>query len=279
MNIESVVLDFDGTITDVDKESVPVVEGWKEDVGKELCFTNKEIQKRWNNAEIKIRDNPKKYGWIRGGKIIAPACADPLVMATVVTQVLFDEEKKYMDLNEREELIQKRFFIKNYEKAITVFKEGTDDFLSELKKMFNVYIVTNSDTSKVSEKIKEILTNHSSIPIYGNAKKYNLNLDWKEVPESIEREGFGRPLFLQREQYWNVLQKIMQENNIESEQMAVVGDIYELDLLLPEYKEMVTILTPRDTTADFELKAVNSYSKGYVTKNLVDVIKYLKLYK
>ena len=275
MGVEIVVLDFDGTLTDVDKEAVPAIEGWKNDVGRDLGFTSEQIQQRWVAAESKIKANPIDYGWLRGDKIIAPACADPFVMATVITQVLFDEEGKYSDQSEREKVLG-GFFSDNYRKATTVFKDGADEFLSELRKLFGVYIATNSDTSKVSGKIEQALSDHSAVPIYGDAKKYNLHPDWAEVPESVEREGFGRPLFLRRRQYYDVLQKIMGDKGVSSDQVAVVGDIYELDLLLPEYTGMRTVLTPRDSTADCELVAVSSAPKGYVTKDLVQVVQHLE---
>jgi len=279
MGIELAVLDFDGTLTDVDREAVPAVEGWRNDVGRDLSFTPEQIQQRWLAVESKIRADPVNYGWLRGDKIIAPACADPFVLATVVTQVLFDEEGKYLNKSERDDIIRDKFFKKNYEKAITIFKDNTDQFLSKLREMFDVCIATNSYTLKVSEKIKQLPTNHSVIPIYGDARKYNLQPDWTEVPESVERDGFGRPLFLRRKQYWDILQQIMDERKLNPEQIAVVGDIYELDLLLPEYKGMKVVLTPRESTLCSELAAVKKSPFGYVARDLEKVVKHLEAQK
>jgi len=278
MGIELVVLDFDGTITDIDKEAVPAVIGWKKDAGKELGFTDEEIQRRWANAESKIKSNPQNYGWVKSNKIIAPACADPLVMATVTTQVLFDEESKYLDEHKRDEVSYK-IFKNNYKKSKTVFKEGAKQFLSELKNQFHVYIVTNSASSEVSKKVQKLSNDHTNIPIYGEAGKYILHPDWTDVPESVERKGFGRPLFLRRKQYWNVIKNIMKEKGVSPDKVAVVGDIYELDLLLPEYKGMRVVLTPQPTAADFELAAVKSYSKGYIAESLRNVLEHLKSHR
>lgn len=278
MGIEIVILDFDGTLTDIDKEAVLAIESWKRDVGEDLGLTSEEVQKRWVSVESKIKADSKNYGWSKNGKIVASACADPFVMATVTSQMLFDEEGRHLDTSERDDLLYK-FFINGYEKTNTVFKSDADKFLLDLKEKFSVYIVTNSDASKVSAKIQQLPSNHSAIPIYGNAKKFNLHPDWEEVPESVERKGFGRPLFLRRKQYGGILQTIMEEKGVLPNQIAVVGDIYELDLLLPEHMGMSIILTPRDSTADFELATVSSYSKGYVAENLEKVIGHLDVYK
>lgn len=274
MGLEAVILDFDGTLTDVDKEASPAVKSWAEDVGKYLGFGSDDLKRRWANAEDKIKSDLAHYGWLRNGKIIAPAGADPFVLATVTTQVLFDEEKILLDNSKREVVLQE-IFRNNYKKAITAFKDNADSFLTKLKEKFSVYIVTNSDTANVAKKLEQLPTNHKDIPLYGNARKYDLDLNWEEVPESVEREGFGRPLFLRRRQYWNVLQKIMQEKRISPENVVSIGDIYELDLLLPEYLSAKTILTPRESTLDCELKAVKAYKKGSIAKNLEEVFDYL----
>ena len=76
-------------------------------------------------------------------------------MSTVITQILFDEEKKYLNIDEREKIMYS-FFSDNYKKACTAFKANAYNFLFRLKRMFDVYIVTNSDTTKVIEKLKHL---------------------------------------------------------------------------------------------------------------------------
>jgi len=274
MGIELVVLDFDGTLTDVDIEVIPAIAGWKEDVRKDLGLKSSELNSRWSAAESKIRSNPTRYGWTMNGKIVAPAYADSLVMARVISGILFDEADKYMNEDEREEVLQNRLFKENYRKATTAFKDGTDEFLTALTNQFKVYIVTNSGTEAVELKLAQLPTDHH-IPIHGDAKKYVLD-PRANLPEAVQKGGFGRPLFLQRQQYLDRLQEIVGETPLE--QVAVVGDIYELDLLLPEHLGMRTILTPRPNTPGFEIHAVRSYPNGHVANNLREVLEHLTRY-
>ena len=279
MGIELVVLDFDGTLTDVWKEALPAIAGWKADVASELGFTSAQIESRWNQIQERIEQDPSHYGWRMGDKIVAPAYADPNVMARTISDILFDEEQKYMDRSERENILQHRIFATNYKKMGTVFKPEADDFLFSLQDEFRVCVVTNSGTESVMEKISQLPTSHSKIPVYGDAKKYVLNSEWRDVPESVYKEGFGRPLYLQREKYWNLLTQVMAEHSLAPEQVAVVGDIYELDLLLPEQKNMRIILAASQRTPTYELDAVRAYSRGHTASDLFAIHAYLNLNK
>jgi len=277
MGIELVVLDFDGTLTDVDKEAVSFVDGYKNDLVKDLGIRRFKLEDLWNEAESIVDNNQASYGWKVDGKIVAPAYADPFIHSDSVAAVLMDKAGMYLTEEERQAALG-RYFQSNYEKTTTVFKKETDKFLSAIKKKFEVFIVTNSRTHMVTRKIKQLPTDHSGIPVLGSAKKYLLSPEWKEVPESVEKEGFGRPLFLRRQQYWNVLSGIMSEQGARPENVAVVGDIYELDLLLPEHKGMNIILTTRESTPKFEVEAVRTSSLGYAAKTLTEVLAHLESY-
>ncbi len=276
MGIELVVLDFDGTVTEVDKEATSAVDGWRTDIGNELELSTSEIEKEWLGAQIRIEAEPAKYGWVMGNKIVAPAYADPLVMARTISELLFDQFGVYLDRPERENILQNRFFKDNYAKTGTVFKNGADHFLKEVCNKFDVCIVTNSGTGSVVKKIAQLPTKYPTIPIHGDAKKYILDLEWKEVPESVERAGYGRSLFLQRRMYAVVLSGLMADRELKPEQVAVVGDIYELDLLLPEHQGMQIVLTPRESTPAFEVEAVRTCPRGYAARNLPEVLEHLK---
>ena len=276
MGVELIVLDFDGTLTDIDQEAGSAVDGWRADIGNELGLSASEIERKWSEAQVRIEAEPAKYGWLMGSRIVAPAYADPLVMARTISDLLFDEVGIYMNRPEREDILQNRFFNGNYGKMGTVFKDGANEFLRGLRDKFAVCIVTNSGTSGVAKKVAQLPTDHSAIPILGDAKKYVLDLGWKDVPESVERAGYGRPLFLQRQKYSEVLSGLMRERGLKTEQVAVVGDIYELDLLLPEYQGMDIILTPRESTPAFEISAVRTSSQGYAAKSLGEVLTHLE---
>lgn len=274
MGVELIVLDFDGTLTEVDKEAVPFVEGYKKDLAERLHVDREQLEARWDKEKLVIESNPSQYGWLMNGRIVAPAYADPLIMSRTIAGLLLREREDFRDENLRNEVLD-ALFKGNYGKLGVAFKEEADEFLTALKGKFLTYIVTNSGTDGVQKKVQQLTTDHSDIPIRGDAKKYVLVPEWMDVPEQVERDGFGRPLFLQRQKYWNVLSQIIEERGISAEQVAVVGDIYELDLILPEHKGMNIVLTPRDSTPDFEVQAVASSPRGYVARDLGKALEHL----
>lgn len=278
MGIELVVLDFDGTVTEIKKEGKPFTSGYKDDVSAALDMELLEFRKKWKAAQRKVRRNPVEYGWEIDGIMVTHALVDPIIYTQTVAGVVMDDAGFLLDQEERKAFL-KKIFEDNYPKTGAFFRQGVDDFLHIVKSAFDLCIVTNSRTNHVVDKIKELPSDHSDIPIYGNALKFIPTPDWTEVPEYVEDNGFIRPVFLRRKRYWDVLQKIMDKRNLISEQVAVVGDIYEMDLALPEYKGMNIILAPNSMTPDFEIETVNASPLGYVAKDLDAVIGHLETVK
>jgi FMN phosphatase YigB (HAD superfamily) len=274
MGIELVVLDFDGTLTNVDIEAIPFVEGFKNDLSNVLKINRLELDSSWNKVQSLMESNPSAYGWIINGMMIAPAYADPLVMSTAIAQILF----KDFGFNDEQNISKTldTLFQNNYGKSDISFKEDADSFLTDLKKNIPCCIITNSKTDNVIKKISKLPSTHSDIPVFGDAKKYIVNPDWQTTFSSeVSKFGFNRPLFTRRQKYYEKLKNILETNAVPAEKVVVVGDIYELDLLLPEMIGMHTILAPREKTPLFEIKAVQDSPKGYVTKSLTDALKYI----
>ncbi len=270
-----IVLDFDGTLTDIDKEAAPAINGWKEDLARDIGYSADELESEWQKITKNIIETPFEYGWMRNGKIVAPSTSDPYMIANTITPIILDKENKYVGDEERNSYMYS-LFAKNNSKSLVSFKEDADEFLERIKNKFSLYIVTNSDKNKVVEKISKLPGKHGDIPVFGGAKKYELSDDWNFLPESIEKEGFERPLYLRRKKYYDVLENILKENKAEANQVIAIGDIYELDLLLPEYLCMNTVLVPRENTPTFEINATKEYPKSYVEPNLINLAGYLE---
>lgn len=178
---------------------------------------------------------------------------------------------------ERRALLAK-LFLENRPKMGESFKEGADEFLSEVWSLFHgrVHVVTNNTPDKVKERISHLSSNHSHIPIIGGAKKYEVVDSWEAVPKTITVSGLERPVYLRRQHYGEALDKIRQEQRTDMSRIAVVGDIWELDLALPQYLGMHTGLTPNPTTPQYEKDVVANYKKGFLSDDLESVYKNLK---
>src|SRR3989338_5374569 len=234
MGIEVIVWDFDGTATNVDQEAISFVVGYKEGFAKALSLSPRILNPFWRIIEKRVRENPTQHGWTVNGKIVAPAYADPLVECRTIADLLLLEHGEYQhNPKKRDELLYK-LFKENYPKCTIVFKEDAAAAFMASQEFAPTYVVTNSETDAVQGKINLLGTDVSRITVLGGAKKYVLDDEWTDLPESLEEPGVGRPLYLCRRNYADILSRIMKEKGVAPEQVLVAGDIYELDLLLPQ---------------------------------------------
>ncbi len=88
------------------------------------------------------------------------------------------------------------------------------------------------------------------------------------MPESISIEDLGRPVYIRRKFYFDILEQIAKERGLSFEEVAVVGDICELDLLLPKQLGMYVMLIYGKDTPEYERMFIGSYVKGYTASNL-----------
>ena len=272
MPIKLVATDFDGTVTNVDEEAIPYVELCKQDIAENyLHIDMNDLEKQWSEKQKIIEQNPSKYGWRVNEKIVAPAYADPIILSRVIGDLFLNcIEMKEPKRNE----ILDSLFHKYYSEMGISFKNNASEYLDFIARKFDGRIITNSGTTNVLRKLERI--DYNGKPPIGDAKKYIITDDWNEVSESIEKPGLKRPIYLRRKMYWDVIQQIMKETEIKPDEICVVGDIYELDLALPEQKEMRIILTPRPSTPQFEIDWVKSCPRGYIANNLEEVMSYLE---
>ena len=275
-SIDTLILDFDGTLTNIEKEAKPYVEGFCKCLGRELKLSQSEIETYWNEARAKILKTPEKYGWELDGIIVASATSDPIMTCYPITDEILSKLGTNLSEQERRALLAK-LYLENYPKMSESFKEGVDEFLSEVWDLFegNVYVVTNSSPDKVEKKISHLHSDHSRITIIGGAKKYVVVNDWEAVPQTITISGLERQVYLRRQHYGNILDKIMKEQNTNASRITVIGDIWELDLALPQYLGMNIGFIPNKTTPQYEKEVVLNYKSGFIAKGLEEAKKEL----
>jgi len=151
-----------------------------------------------------------------------------------------------------------------------MFRPGAKQFLDELIGKYGVAIVTNSKTDSVEKKLKTLAD--YSIPIIGNAKKYVIDQTMDNVPESVNLEGFPRPVLLRRRNYKEILDKF------DPEKTVVVGDIYELDLALPEFLGFKVIQMATDNTPEYEIEYHKTKPNNLYAQNYDEILKNLEKY-
>ena len=257
---DTLLLDFDGTLTDTEKEALPALKKWNELFSERAGMPLNEVREQIERIKSKIVPDPK-VGWTVNGYVMAPAAADPYVLHTAAYQALTSKE----GINEN---ILTGIFHDSYPFSVTVFREGATDFLDALIKRLSVVIVTNSRTEPVEGKLRKMGT--YTIPVIGNAKKYVPDTALDSLPEYVHLEGFPRPVVLRRRHYKEIL------DNFDPEKTAVMGDIYELDLALPEFLgfNVVQIVTP--TTPPYEIQYHNGRPRNFFAASYSDALKHLE---
>jgi phosphoglycolate phosphatase-like HAD superfamily hydrolase len=275
MNFDCVILDFDGTFTEVEKEAVPFVAAYRAAIND---LVGPEHRERWDVIADQVHQDPGQYGWRFDGRIVAPANSDPYLRATVCTNLLFDELGLYGDLHERQELLES-LYRGNYTKADSCFRPEAKEVIEKLiASGLPVWVVTNSDTEAVEAKIRDLgPVGREKLIVRGNAKKYivtELDIEderFAQVPVEQRIPTLERPLYLRRGHYFRLLEEIWEKTQASPERTIVAGDIYELDLCLPAALGVAVHLLERDTTPPHEVEATRS-AGGATSRDLYAVL-------
>lgn len=269
MNKKNLLLDFDGTITNIDEESEDFQRIYPELLFEELKIKESDYMDEFNQIKKDLKKNEKK-GFILYCQDALPASADPYILTQSSGQELIkkfnfqvgDETKLLIDLFGK--TVSK---IQNGKIHYREGKERTQEFLEKVKLKYNSIFITNSKKEKVENYLKEMNKNYlSEIPVIGEAKKLFVDKNFYEVPVFFipgafsNANFFKRKVLLRRKSYYNIL-KDLSEKGITEENTSVVGDTYEVDLGLPDYLGYNVI--------QIENGYSKSHERKYLGKNFV----------
>jgi FMN phosphatase YigB (HAD superfamily) len=272
MEIDCFILDFDGTFTDVEREAAPFLSGYRRDLVERF---GPQLAAEWETAEAEVRANPAAHGWQHGGVVVAPGNTDPYVRATVTASLLFDRHGLLPDPDARTETLQ-GLYARNYGRAEPVFRPEAREVLEAILATGKpVYVVSNSDTTAVEHKLAVLgPAGLDRLTVRGEARKYTVaepsqsDARFEALPRTLTVEGLGRPLYLRRGPYYEVLRQVWTEAGTGPERTLVVGDIYELDLALPGHLGAEVHLLVRPTTPEHEPAMVRQRHGGGVSDDL-----------
>lgn len=283
MNIECIVLDFDGTFTLVDEEAIPFVEGFREGLRTRIGAIADE---RWAALSKRVEAGADQHGWEFEGRIVAPSHADPYIFATTVGQLLLSELG--MSLGARTEILQ-GLFRENYPKSRNVFRPDAKRVVEAvLSSGIPVFVVTNSQTDHVKAKLAELAPiGLERLSVRGDARKFVLTEPeraadawrdaWKRVPETQTVSGLSRPMLLRRGNYFDALTRIWDETHTTPDATLVCGDIFELDLALPSQLGASVHLVARPQTPEYERRAARTAPSGGVSTELSGLLSRLEM--
>lgn len=277
------VLDFDGTVTDAEQEGLPFRDGYLEDVATLLGRSLDEVLAMAAPFEAEVAASPQAHGWVFGGEIVAPASVDPYLRVMPVVRKIFDACSAFMDEGERNRLLDGVLYKYNYLKTLTAFRPGARELLCALEGTHS-WVVTNSHTDAVAAKISRLGENPDGTNalgwlverVHGRARKYVLDDSFDRVPDDLHLPGLSRPVKLRRKNYFEVLDALRADAGAEWSEVAVCGDIFELDLALPLAMGARVGLVANEFTPDYERAFVESHPRGRIVKTLAEIVDFVR---
>lgn len=295
-----VVLDFDGTFTDVDREALPFTRAFQEHFADVLGKDEDLVRDVWRIAERKVRDEPERFGGFEeGGKIVAPP-SDPYLRANAIARILCQRFQVLKIPHLRNEVIQTVFRLA-YRQSGTFFQPDAASVLDELlaRPELTVAVITNAAPAPVLDKLAKLRLEHRTPLrplVVGEAHKFGILsrapepvgqtvpaarlASWNEVYERVPEEqrvpGLSRPIHLRRGHYFRVLRDHVWKDDLEGPSRTLVcGDVYELDLVLPAALGSSVHLVQRADTPPHEVDAVKALARGGVSSDLGGLLRRL----
>lgn len=260
---ENLVLDFDGTLTDLQKEAQPYIDVYRGILAGKLGMERSDLEAMLEETKRRVIENPQIYGWQHNGLIVAPATADPYILNRVVVQESLAEldPKGRITTDDLQAIHEKA----RKQKEI-IFREGARDFLRMLGEHYRLRIITTSERQGCINLLDGFLGPNHGISVIGGVKKYEIDLTWTQVSKTYQPEGFPRPVQLRRRDYWESLLPQIS---------GVVGDVFELDLALPDALGIRTILLLTEGTPLWERHYYRNQPNRSSGVNLGEITKIL----
>lgn len=285
MAIGCVVLDFDGTFTDVMEEGAPFVRHFRNHLAKLLERDPATVEADWHEEEQAVLAGAHAFGWEVGGRVVAPAIADPYLLSNCVARQLLERFGVLKDPAMRGAALQV-LYGEAYKHSGTAFKPEAKEVLEAvLATGLPVWVVTNAHTELVAAKLDRLAPRgRERLRVLGDARKYliedpqPLDTRFSAVPESLTfpSEMLSRPVYLRRGKYYEALSTIWSQTGTGPESTLVAGDIYELDLALPAALGAHVQFVARHNALPYELKAMEQLGpRGGVSRSLRSILERL----
>ncbi len=278
MPIACVILDFDGTLTDVSREAGPFSAAFPRLVADLL---GRDVAAAWAEEEARVRALSPELAWRVAGDAAGPADADAYVRASTVAQSLLD---RFGILTADPELrgeVLGAIFRRAYRQTRAAFRPETARVLEALvARGLAVHVVTNATGAVVADKLAALApAGLDRIRVHGDAAKFVVgppampDARFDRLPAERRLPGLDRPLLLGRGRYFDALASIWAEAGAGPETTLVCGDIFELDLAMPAELGAHVHLVRRETTYRYELDAVAALgARGGVSEGLGAVL-------
>ncbi len=249
------VFDFDGTIRKVDGAcESSFITPYVHELAQAIKVDETELAEKMSQAWQAVIAKPEDYGWDINGIRVAAATDTYLITQAAANKILAET-----NIIPEPGLLSR---IHKHSRSLMdlVWQPGVGEFIEEMKRSGGAVIVTNSGTADVENELKDLMGSQPGVEVIGDARKFVVDQSWdgwrdKMPSSSIQPEGYPHPVPLQRPHYFEVLNGL---GNIK----LVLGDLSELDLLVPQMMGVKTALKRTDYTPHWELSYYGQASGG-----------------
>ncbi len=287
--ITDIVLDFDGTCTDI-----PAInEAFLDEYGLIFDKTVEPVSKsEWKSAQDEVMNYSPLAGWMISGCPSAPAACDPYILAFEAASLIL---RKRISTN----TLPSTLHHEANDKHPAPWRDDAADVINKiLEKNIALHFISNSSTKKINERLIVLFGEGNpilkKISVQSGAAKFKITeLPWEEqdsypkelterfrkLSASITSKDLDRPIYLRRSYYFDAIAQVFKNDLNKVFSSVFCGDIWEMDHAMPYELGANIHLIERESpynTYEYERKMVQSYgSRGKISKELSGVLDWI----
>lgn len=248
MSLRYVVLDFDGTCTQIELVHAGFLAGYLAIVEDANGCALGALRPAWDAAVARIRAASPDAGWtLLGAPSTAPAAADPYILAS--------EASALLQRDGAIRLVPTDVYARAYAANPAPWRPELPEVLAGLiARGLRVGFISNSDRLTIEARLTDLLNGDRAlrrqIVVHGHAAKFTLRelpvgatgpgaahrARFEALDGSVRAAGTVRPIYLRRGAYFDALCGLWRDLGAADYAIAqtlVCGDIWELDLAMP----------------------------------------------
>jgi FMN phosphatase YigB (HAD superfamily) len=248
MALRYVVLDFDGTCTQIELAYAGFLAGYLASLEHANGCAPGALQATWDAAVARIRAASPDAGWtLHGAPSTAPAAADPYILASEASALLVREGAL--------RVVPADAYARAYAANPAPWRPEVHEVLAALvARGLRVGFISNSDRVAIRGRLGDLLNADRAlrerIVVHGDAAKFKLvelavgasgpgaahRARFEALDGAVRADGLARPIYLRRGAYFDALCGLWRDLGAGGYAIAetlVCGDIWELDLAMP----------------------------------------------
>jgi hypothetical protein len=290
MNINSIVMDFDGTCTQIPLIYEAFLEQYLQGLNETVFVKSPVTKDEWDNVEKLVRSHSPEAAWTITTTPSAPAAADPYILSLECAKYLLRSKNLPMDIPGTV-----------YGNAATNHpapwrEEAKEVFNELLRHDINIIIMSNTSSVTITKRLQELFSSEDlpkGVSVKSGAQKYCIaELDWdSSIPKDTRKKfhslpvvdshpSIDRPVYIRRGMYFESICNAFNNDLKDLDKMVFCGDIWEMDLAMPYALGAKIHLIERAEpfpTYDFERKAtLHDMKRGKISDDLSGLLEWIK---